>query len=278
MYSQRQLDRARKLAYEHSGITLAANKDVMIANRLDKLKRLFNSDNIDEILSLHESGRELDVFISAFTTNKTNFFREVFHFEDLKDRVAKEAIQTTNELKIYCSAASTGEEPYSILMTLEEAKLQYNNALLNYSLIATDIDKEVLKHATDGIYEYNKNANDFPKWVKPSLYFKRREHPKKEGEFLIKTKDFLNKKVRFEQMNLMSERYPFKENYFDVVFCRNVLIYFNQNDQNAILKKLFKTLKIGGTLYLGHSESPLGLSAYVQRCGQNIFIKTKEYL
>lgn len=277
MYSQRQLDRARKLAYTHSGISLAANKDIMIANRLDKLKRLFGNDNIDEILSLHESGRELDTFISAFTTNKTNFFREVFHFEDLKDRVAKQAMDTAEELKIYCSAASTGEEPYSILMTLEEAKRQYSNNLLNYSLIATDIDKEVLRHAREGIYEYNKNSNDFPNWIKPSHYFKRREHPNKEGEFLIKTKEIFNRKVKFEQMNLMSAQYPFGAGVFDVVFCRNVLIYFNQDDQNAILKKLFRTLKVGGTLYLGHSESPLGLTPYVERYGQNIFIKMKEY-
>lgn len=277
MYSQRQLDRARKLAYEHSGISLAANKDIMIANRLDKLKRLFNNDNIDEILSLHENGKEIDTFISAFTTNKTNFFRELFHFEDLKDRVAKQAMDNTQELKIYCSAASTGEEPYSIMMTLEEAKQQYSNNLLNYSLIATDIDKEVLRHAQEGIYEYNKTSNDFPSWIKPSRYFKRREHPNKDGEFLIKTKEIFNRKVKFEQMNLMSAQYPFGTGVFDVVFCRNVLIYFNQDDQNAILKKLFRTLKVGGTLYLGHSESPLGLTPYVERYGQNIFIKMKEY-
>jgi len=277
VYSQRQLDRARKLAYEHSGISLAANKDVMISNRLDKLKRLLGNENIDEVLALHESGKNIDIFISAFTTNKTNFFRESFHFEDLKDRVVKKAIESSAGLKIYCSAASTGEEPYSILMTIEEAKEQHANPLFNYSVIATDIDKEVLRHAQEGIYEFNKNADDFPLWIKPSQYFKRREHPNKHGEHLIKIKDILSRKIKFDQMNLMSPKYPFNTNEFDVVFCRNVLIYFNQDDQNAILKKLFGTLKVGGTLYLGHSESPLGLSPYVERCGQNIFIKTKEF-
>ena len=76
----------------------------------------------------------------------------------------------------------------------------------------------------------------------------------------------------------MANSYPFKEAEFDVVFCRNVLIYFSQEDQNEILKKLFKTLKIGGTLYLGHSESPLELTSYVERYGQNIFVKVKEYI
>lgn len=276
MYSSRQLDRSRKLAYIHSGITLAANKDVMISNRLDKLKRSLNNDNIDDILAALEQGKNIDAFVSAFTTNKTNFFRESFHFEDLKNRIVKQAIESSNGLNIYCSAASTGEEPYSILMTIEKAKEEYQNTFLNYSLIATDIDKQVLNRAIDGIYEWSDNAEDFPSWIKPSQYFKRREHPSRVGEYLIKAKDILSRKVKFEQMNLMSAQYPFKKNEFDVVFCRNVLIYFNQNDQNAILKKLFNTLKIGGTLYLGHSESPLELTPYVQRYGQNIFIKTKE--
>lgn len=277
MYSPRQLDRARKLAYIHSGITLASNKDVMISNRLDKLKRLLENENIDEILAQLEQGKHIDTFISAFTTNKTNFFRESFHFEDLKDRVVKQAIETSSGLKIYCSAASTGEEPYSILMTIQEARELYSNALFNYSLIATDIDKQVLNHASNGIYELGRNTDDFPLWIKPSQYFKRREHPNKDGEYLIKVKDTLRNKVRFEQMNLMSPSYPFSANEFDVIFCRNVLIYFNQDDQNDILRKLFATLKVGGTLYLGHSESPLGLTPYVERCGQNIFIKTKEF-
>lgn len=277
MYSARQLDRARALAYSLSGIVLGPNKDVMIANRLDKLKRLIENEDIDSILKAIEDGRDIEVFISAFTTNKTNFFRETFHFDDLKDRVFKEAIQNNTGLKIYCSASSTGEEPYSILMTLEYAKALYGVPHFNYSLLATDIDLQVLDKCQQGIYEYSKIDDDIPDWIKPSEYFKRRIHPEKSGEFLVKVKEHLQRKVQFQQFNLMSLTYPFKACEFDVVFCRNVLIYFNQDDQNDILKKLFKTLKIGGTLYIGHSESPLGLSPYVERCGQNIFVKTKEF-
>ncbi len=278
MYTARQLDRARQLAYLHSGIVLGSNKDIMIANRLDKLKRLVENDEIDAVLNAIEAGQEIELFISAFTTNKTNFFRESFHFEDLKDRVVKEAIENRSGLKIYCSASSTGEEPYSILMTLEYAKALYGALNINYSLLATDIDLQVLDKCQKGVYEYTKVGDDIPDWIKPSEYFKRRIHPEKNGEFLVKIKDHLQRKVQFQQFNLMTPTYPFKSCDFDVVFCRNVLIYFNQDDQNAILKKLFKTLRIGGTLYLGHSESPLGLTPYVERCGQNIFIKTKEFL
>ncbi len=278
MYTAHQLNQARQLAYLHSGIVLGANKDIMIGNRLDKLKRLLDNDDINDVLYSIERGQDIESFISAFTTNKTNFFRESFHFDDLKDRVVKEAINNSSGLNIYCSASSTGEEPYSILMTLEYAKALYGTPNLNYSLLATDIDLQVLEKCQKGIYEYTKVGDDIPDWIKPSEYFKRRAHPEKNGEYLVKVKDNLQKKVKFQQFNLMSSPYPFKGGEFDVVFCRNVLIYFNQDDQNSILKKLFKTLRIGGTLYLGHSESPLGLTPYVERCGQNIFIKTKDFL
>ncbi|MCX6074425.1 MAG: protein-glutamate O-methyltransferase CheR [Campylobacterales bacterium] len=277
MYTPRQLDRTRQLAYTHTGITLSANKDVMIANRLDKLKRSLNHDDVDAILTSIERGENIEIFVSALTTNKTNFFRESFHFDDLKERVVKQSITNGEGLKIYCSAASTGEEPYSILMTIESAKEEYDAPMLNYSLIATDIDNEVLNHAAHGIYEWSKSEDDFPHWIRPSNYFKRKQHPSRDGDYLIKIKEPLRRKVVFDTMNLMSQTYPFKAAEFDVVFCRNVLIYFNTLDQNTILKKLFRTLKIGGTLYIGHSESVLDLIPFVERYGQNIFIKTKEF-
>lgn len=278
MYSAQQLNRARQLAYLHSGIALSDNKDIMIGNRLDKLKRALQQENVDTVLTAIEKGDHIEAFISAFTTNKTHFFREDFHFEDLRYRVVKQAIDNGKGLKIYCSAASTGEEPYSILMTLENSKQLYTAPYLNYSLLATDIDTNVLAHCGRGIYEWNKIEGDFPDWIKPSEYFMRRTHPEKDGEYLVKIKEALGRKVKFEQFNLMSNPYPFKSSEFDVVFCRNVLIYFNQDDQNSILKKLFATLRIGGTLYLGHSESPLALAPYVERCGQNIFIKMKDFV
>jgi chemotaxis protein methyltransferase CheR len=276
MYTPRQLNLVRELAYHHTGISLGSNKDVMIANRLDKLKRSLEQTDIDTILQEIAQGEHLDLFISSFTTNKTSFFREDFHFEDLKERVATQALQKNKELQVYCSAASTGEEPYSIVMAIESAKKLLNNNFFNYSLIATDIDLDVLHHASKGVYEWNKSRDDFPSWIQASHFFKRKPHHARENDYLIKVKDELRNRVKFEQMNLMMPNYPFKAEQFDVVFCRNVLIYFSQEDQNSILKKLFKTLKIGGTLYLGHSESPLELHPYLERYGQNIFVKTKE--
>lgn len=276
MYTQLQLNKVRHLVYEHTGISLSDNKDVMIANRLDKLRRALGSDNIDEILLAIKRGENRDIFVNTFTTNKTSFFREDFHFDDLKNRVIKESVAKSNTLKIYCSAASTGEEPYSILMTIEEAKRLYGAAYLNYSLLATDIDTSVLEQCKNGIYEWNKIADDFPSWIKPQNYLQRRAHPHRPNEYQVRIKKELQSKVAFKPFNLMSQSYPFEHGEFDVIFCRNVLIYFDQKDQNAILKKLFKSLKLNGTLYLGHSESPLELTPFIQRYGQNIFVKIKE--
>ena len=277
MANNQMYDRVKDLLYDLTGITLGESKDVMIDNRLQKLVRDTKFEgSVDELLEHIKHGEYVTDFINSFTTNKTNFFREVFHFEDMRDRVIPELSKKQGELKVYCSASSTGEEPYSIVMTVMQTvkDLRLNN--FNFSLISTDIDTEVLRKAKEGIYTFLPHKNDFPNWIQPQNYFKKREIEHSD-EILIKAKDSLRVFMKFDQMNLMSPSYPFSDHQFDIVFCRNVLIYFNNKDQNAILKKLFKTLKIGGTLYLGHSENPLELHSYVERIGHNIFIKLKDY-
>ena len=262
--------RVKSILYSLTGITLLENKEIMIANRLDKLKRNANfSGDLDKLLDKIEAGEYVTEFINTFTTNKTHFFREVFHFEDLRDRVLPQFIQNNQEINIYCSASSTGEEPYSIAMTVKETSPR-----LKANIIATDIDTDVLQQAANGIYRYQKSSKEFPSWIKPQKYFKRKIQKKLSGdEILIKANDELKDMIMFAQMNLNDDVYPFEDHQFDVVFCRNVLIYFVAEDQNKILKKLFRTLKVGGTLYIGHSENPHDLVHYTKRVGQNIFVK-----
>jgi chemotaxis protein methyltransferase CheR len=271
-------ERVKKILYSLTGITLAENKDIMIANRLHKLRRdtKFHGD-LEELLDAIEDGSSNTTeFINSFTTNKTHFFREDFHFVDLRDRVLPEFANSGNEIKMYCSASSTGEEPYSMAMTIMEARETLGKHI-NTSILATDIDTNVLQYAANGVYRYSKSSKEFPDWIKPPKYFKRRVQKNLSNEeILIKVKDDLKKMITFKVMNLNDSSYPYKNNQFDVIFCRNVLIYFSVEDQNKILKKLFSHLKIGGTLYLGHSENPHDLINYVQRVGQNIFIKLKD--
>lgn len=270
-------NKVKTILYSLTGITLAENKDIMISNRLHKLKRDTKySGDIEQLLDTIEKGSFQMEFINSFTTNKTHFFREDFHFLDLKDRVLPAFANSGEEIKMYCSASSTGEEPYSMAMTILEAQEELGKRIKS-SILATDIDTNVLQYAANGIYRYAKSSKEFPEWIKPQKYFKRRVNKTLASEeILIKVKPELQKMVTFQVMNLNDSAYPYEKNYFDVIFCRNVLIYFSTEDQNKILKKLFTHLKMGGTLYLGHSENPHDLISYVQRVGQNIFIKTKE--
>jgi len=263
----------KTILYSLTGITLTENKDIMINNRLDKLKRNTKFDgDIETLLSLVEEGKFTTEFINTFTTNKTHFFREDFHFVDLKERVLPEFIKKNKSINMYCSAASTGEEPYSMAITVKEV-----DPSLRATIMATDIDTDVLQQAANGIYRFQKSSKEFPDWIKPQKYFKRRIQKNFVGdEILIKANDDLKSMITFAQMNLNDEHYPFEKNSFDVVFCRNVLIYFSVEDQNKILKRLFSLLKIGGTLYIGHSENPHDLINYSNRVGQNIFVKIKD--
>ena len=270
-------DKVKSILYSLTGITLTENKDIMISNRLQKLKRdtKFSGD-IDQLLEEISEGKFTTEFINSFTTNKTHFFREDFHFTDLRDRVLKEFANSSTSIKMWCSASSTGEEPYSMAMTVKEASKQYGKDI-RASIVATDIDTNVLQNAANGIYRFSKSSKEFPDWIKPQNYFKRRvQKGLASEEILIKANDDLKAMITFAENNLNSEKYPYGDNEFDVVFCRNVLIYFSTEDQNKILKKLFRHLKIGGTLYLGHSESPQDLINYTHRVGQNIFVKNKE--
>ncbi|MEA3553545.1 MAG: protein-glutamate O-methyltransferase CheR [Campylobacterota bacterium] len=266
-------DKVKSILYSLTGITLTENKDIMITNRLDKLKRNTKvNDSIEQLLERISNGEFTTEFINTFTTNKTHFFREDFHFQDLKDRVIPEFHNNNQEIKMYCSAASTGEEPYSMAITAKEV-----SSNIKASIIATDIDTEVLQNGANGIYRFQKSSKEFPDWIKPQKYFKKRVQKNLAGdEILIKANDDLKRMITFAQMNLNDEVYPFETHQFDVVFCRNVLIYFSVEDQNKILKKLFRVLKIGGTLYIGHSENPHDLINYVKRVGQNIFVKIKD--
>lgn len=271
-----QIDTIRDLVYKYTGITLGQHKDVMIKNRMDKLSRSLGLP-ADVILQRVAKNDLVTNFISAYTTNKTDFFRESFHFDDLRDRVLPKFFENGSVPKIYSSASSTGEEPYSIAITCLISKEKYNAYSARFDIFATDIDEDVLAKAKEGVYAYDTHSHTFPAWVHPAKYFKRREIEGSKG-YLIKPKDEVLNMVRFGTQNLMDSSYPFKNESFDVIFCRNVLIYFTQADQKQILRKLFDALKIGGTLYLGHSESPLELSPYVTRIGQNIFIKNQNFL
>lgn len=264
------------MVYALTGNTLGDTKEIMVRNRLEKINRHFGHFNsVSELLENVKNGTIKEAFINAFTTNKTEFFREYFHFEDLISRVFEEHFKTRETIDIYSCASSSGEEIYSIAISFQHYKALSKKLHLNMKITASDIDTAMLKKAEEGIYKHPKHGAIFPEWVIPSKYFKKRE-VQGHDYFLIKAKDSIRKNIAFKQLNLIKQRFPFENNSLDVIFCRNVLIYFNQEDQNKILKKLLALLKVGGTLYLGHSESPLEITPALHRLGMNIFIKKCE--
>lgn len=268
-----EINKAREAIYNIAGIYLPSSKDSTIKNRLDILKRKLGIQDFDIFFNQVKQGQFKQEFINAFTTNKTDFFREGFHFGDMLDRILPKRLRENEPIKVYCSASSTGEEPYSIAATLLYAKEIYHSNT-PVSVLATDIDTSVLEFAKEGKYLVNTKLNPLPNWLDLKDYFDIRN--KNENEIFMDAKSNLKNIVTFKQQNLYNSRYPFGAKEFDIIFCRNVLIYFKVSDQEQILSKMFSHLKIGGTLYLGHSENILNLASKVDRLGKNIFVKVAD--
>jgi chemotaxis protein methyltransferase CheR len=262
----------RELNQKFFGNHLGDQKEHLILNRLKKLYRSQSAfKNLSDMLDAVARGEYVQEFINAFTTNKTSFFRELIHFDDLRSRVFPEHFSQSNEIKIYSSASSTGEEPYSIAMTFLHYQINHPKAI-NATVYATDIDTDVLETAKAGIYNLIESDSPFPQWIQPHHYFQRRiiseyQHP------LIRANETMKKITNFKQHNLLDHESAFGSICFDVIFCRNVLIYFDAPNQDKVLRKLFSTLKIGGTLYTGHSETPITLFPYIEKIGPSIFKK-----
>lgn len=281
-----QLEEIKRLVYKHTGIQLTEDKKIMITNRISKLlgKHLNWEGDLDSFLKVVER-QYLEAFINVFTTNKTNFFREIHHFNFLYNEVFREFNEKNLPIKIYCSASSTGEEPWSILATYAERRLKDGKMDLSSGIefLATDIDTNILKRARTAEYECKDiNKQELPSWLNKETMFELPATKCRKGSSTyddyhpVRVKKDLTNLATFKQLNLMNTMYPgVQDGYYDIVFCRNVLIYFSKEDQSAILKKLLRKVKIGGYLMLGHSESPVGIEDCVEKHSFNIFKKVK---
>ncbi|WP_394909587.1 CheR family methyltransferase [uncultured Helicobacter sp.] len=261
--------------YDLSGIHIVDSKFAMIKNRVVKLMKDVHCDDVGELLAMVDKDKKIaQDFINVFTTNKTDFFRESFHFDDLLDRVLPQLFKTQSRIKIYCCASSTGQEPYSIASTVAYAKKIYN-ASTQVEIIATDIDTQVLAIAKEGKYKIDPLLEKWPKWAESEIseFFDVVDESSRVRHLSAKQK--LKNMISFRQLNLFSKKYPFSNEEFDVVFCRNILIYFTKPDQEAILQRLFSLLKVGGTFYLGHSESLYDLAEQTEKLGHKIFIRQR---
>lgn len=273
--SRLHLTLVRELNHKFFGNLLSEHKEHLIQNRL---KRLFRNQTqyktVTQMLEAISEGELVQEFINVFTTNKTSFFREEIHFEDLLNRVFPEHFSHSNDIKIYSCASSSGEEPYSIAITFLHYRSQ-SDRHLDATVYATDIDTDILDVASAAVYPFDEKSSPFPRWVRPQLYFQRRINDH-NGSALIRANNQLRALTRFKQHNLLNHEAAFGTTKFDVIFCRNVLIYLSLEDQERVLRNLFSTLKIGGTLYTGHSETPSSLYPFVDKIAPSIYKKHSE--
>jgi chemotaxis protein methyltransferase CheR len=244
-FTPRDFTRVRALIYQKAGIALAESKQEMVYSRLARRLRAKGLNTFEEYLDGLESGRDNDewvAFTNALTTNLTAFFREAHHFPILADH----ALKVKTPLSIWCSASSTGEEPYSIAMTMCEA---FGTLTPPVSIIATDIDTNVLDTAAKGVYPIDR----IDKMSKDRLktFFQR---GKGERSGLARVRPELRQLITFKPLNLLASAWPIS-GPFDVIFCRNVMIYFDKPTQSKILSRFVPLMKPDALMFAGHSEN-----------------------
>lgn len=238
--------RAREIIYRIAGIALSPAKRDLVYGRLARRLRARGLTSFGDYLAILENGdrQEEEAFVNALTTNLTSFFREPHHFPILADHL--KGLGERRHLSIWCCAASTGEEPYSIAMTVVE---HFSTFTPPVRILATDIDTSVLDRARQGIYRLDRLERLHPQQLK--RFFLRGEG---NNAGLTKVRPELQKLVTFRRLNLLDSQWPMRER-FDAIFCRNVMIYFDKETQYGILKKFVPLLRPEGLLFTGHSES-----------------------
>jgi chemotaxis protein methyltransferase CheR len=243
----------RNLVYEHSRIHLGPDKKALVSSRLAKrlrLLRLPDYESYTQLLRSSKGREELGNLVDVISTNHTHFFRENRHFEFLRDVVLPQwRARGGGALRIWSAACSSGEEPYTLAITVAEA-LGWD---VNWRIHATDISMRMLETARTGIYPTERLAHVPEEWQR--RYFQRGVG-KWEGNYRVKEE--LRKRIDFQHLNLLQRHYPFSTK-FDVIFCRNVMIYFDRETQEALVQKVSNHLIAGGYLMVGHSESLSGI-------------------
>jgi chemotaxis protein methyltransferase CheR len=260
-FTKSDFERVRALIYQRAGISLADSKQEMVYSRLARRLRATGIVSFDRYLDDLEAGRlgeEWESFTNALTTNLTSFFREAHHFPLLAEHI-KHAL---HPITIWCSASSTGEEPYSIAMTACEA---FNSLSPPVQIIATDIDTNVLSTGANGVYGIDRLEKMSAERAK--RFFLR---GKGDQEGMVRVRPELRQLVTFKQLNLLSDKWPLN-GQFDVIFCRNVMIYFDKATQRKILSRFVPLMKPQALLFAGHSENFLYVSESLKLRGKTVY-------
>lgn len=269
--SDQDFKRLSEFIYQNYGIKMPYAKKTMLEGRLRTRLRVNNlksfKDYCDFVFSEEGAKTELVHMIDTVSTNKTDFYREAAHFDYMTSEILPKYSQSgkISDLKIWCAATSSGEEPYTIAFTMEEYKQKDRNT--DYSIYCTDISTRVLEKALLGIYPIDRTA-DIPNSIKTKYLLKSKSPLNKTCRVIPE----IRRKLTFNRLNLMDDYYQ-TPHLFDIIFCRNVLIYFDKQTQGDVVNKLCNKLNKNGYLILGHSESITGINAPLQAVKNTIYQK-----
>lgn len=265
-FSAADFERVRKLIYQHAGISLSPVKQDMVYSRLARRLRATGKQTFGEYLDALEKsgGNEWELFVNSLTTNLTSFFREPHHFPILAEHLQK--IGTRRPIRIWCSAASTGEEPYSIAMTVAET---FGANTSHVSIMASDLDTNVLETARKGVYSVDRIEKLSPERLRK---FFLRGTGNQDGYAAIRPE--LKSLIQFQRINLLDTNYSVK-GPLDIIFCRNVMIYFDKPTQYKILSRFAPMLQPDGLMLAGHSESFLHASDLFKSLGKTVYALAK---
>jgi chemotaxis protein methyltransferase CheR len=266
--SDKDFNRLRDIIYNEAGIKLSDVKKALMQSRLMKRLRelqLANFTEYHDYLLEHYEKEKIN-FINAITTNKTDFFRENEHFEFMKKKILPDFdLKKEREIRIWSAGCSTGEEPYTIAITLHE--YYSGKKAPEFLILATDIDTQVLNKAQDGLYAADHLADVESKYLNNYFTYERNQN----GAF-YRAKDKLKEAVYYRRLNLLVEQYPMKKQ-FDIIFCRNVIIYFDKETQKKLFEKFYGYLKDDGYLLIGHSENITNITDKFYLVGRTIYKK-----
>lgn len=266
-FAQADFERVRKLIYAHAGISLAPVKFDMVYSRLARRLRATRMNSFGEYLDRLERGgdpQEWEAFVNSLTTNLTSFFREPHHFPIFAEHL--KSLGTGRPIRVWCSAASTGEEPYSIAMTVVET---FGSTSVPVTIMSSDLDTNCLATAAKGVYPMERVA-------KMSTERLKRFFLKGTGtqEGLVAVRPEIRKMIQFERINLLEPNWPVK-GPLDVIFCRNVMIYFDKPTQYKILSRFAPMMQPDGLMFAGHSESFLHAADLFKSLGKTVYALTR---
>jgi chemotaxis protein methyltransferase CheR len=262
-------ERFQELVYREAGIALREGKGALVAARIAKRMRDLGLEDEREYLGYLESdgdGTEMVHFLDAITTNFTSFYRESDHFGFLADEAKEWGRSGARERRVWCAAAATGEEPYTIAMTLREA---LRGTATDFRLLATDISRRALEFAAHGSYEESRLAQ-VPAALRKRYFAPYGATARGERSFVVDPS--LSDRILWKRLNLSAPPFPLRGE-LDAIFCRNVMIYFDHPVRQRLVSELVRLLRPGGLLVVAHSETLGGLRSDVKMIRPSVYRK-----